>query len=304
MRQLSVVIVNWNTRELLSECIQSIHRTISVSFEILVVDNASIDGSPAAIRSGFPNVQLIECGDNLGFAVANNYGLRQASGVYVLLLNPDTELQPGAIDSMIEHLDENPSVGAVGPMLVGRYGELQFSASPAPDLLGELSRMFRIQSLRHEATYDMAGWGKRTARDVEVLQGACLMIRREALDEVGLLDEDYFMYTEEVDLCYRLRKAGWSIHWLPTARVIHYGGESTKQVPTESFLNLYRSKILYFRKHHGAAAAVAYKLVLFVASLARLIASPLALFEKREQRKRHLALASRYGRLLMEMPGL
>ena len=164
--------------------------------------------------------------------------------------------------------------------------------------------MFHLEALLPSAEYHMATWDLEEPRTVDVLQGACLMIRREALDEVGLLDEDYFMYSEEVDLCYRLRKAGWNIHWLPQAKVVHLGGQSSRQVPMESFLNLYRGKITYFRKHHGVATAIAYKLILAAASLSRLMVSPLALLQRREQRDRNLALADQYRRLLVEMPSL
>ncbi|MFV2044550.1 MAG: glycosyltransferase, partial [Anaerolineales bacterium] len=222
----------------------------------------------------------------------------------ILLLNPDTQVEPGAIGQMSRFLDDNQSAGAVGPMLLGLDGAMQQSASPAPSLLRELSRMFRIDGLLPSATYDTKRWDMDRPHEVDVLQGACFMLRRDSLEQVGLLDEDYFMYSEEVDLCYRLRKAGWSIHWLPQAKVMHHGGQSSKQVPVESFLNLYKGKITYFRKQHGMATAFAYKLILATASIARLMVSPLALLDQRERRDRHLALAGRYRRLLMELPSL
>lgn len=150
----------------------------------------------------------------------------------------------------------------------------------------------------------MGEWEDGLPRQVDVLQGACLLLRRQALDQVGLLDERFFMYSEEVDLCHRLRKAGWSISWLPQSVVLHHGGQSAKQVPLESFLHLYRGKLMYFRKHHGMPTALAYKLLLVAASLARLIVSPLALLEDRERRVQRFALARRYGRLLAEMASL
>jgi GT2 family glycosyltransferase len=137
-----------------------------------------------------------------------------------------------------------------------------------------------------------------------VIQGACLILRREVLDQVGLLDEDYFMYSEEVDLCHRILKAGWDIYWVPQAQVVHYEGESTKQVPVEMFLNLYKSKILYFRKHKGWLQAQVYKLILFAAAIARLLLSPFALLRFAPQRQRYLTLANYYRRLLKVLPGL
>ena len=303
--QLSIIVVNWNAREFLVRCIASIRADeLGRHLEVWVVDNNSSDGSTELMRSRFSDINLIQSSANLGFARANNTAIRCSSGEYILLLNPDTALEVGALERMLRFLEENPSAGAVGPILLGSDGAMQCSASAAPSLLRELSRMFHLDGVLPSAAYDMDSWDMDRPHEVDVLQGACLMIRRAALDEVGLLDEDYFMYSEEIDLCYRFRKAEWSIQWLPNAKVVHHGGQSSKQVPLESFLNLYKGKITYFRKHHGMAAAFAYKLILTAASVARLIASPLALLQQGEQRERHLALAGRYRRLLAEMPSL
>lgn len=301
---LSVVIVSWNTRDLLARCIRSLQASeLPPETDILIVDNASSDGTASSVHRMFPDLVLMRNDKNVGFAAANNIALSSATGRYILLLNPDTEVQPGAVQALCEFLDANVGSGAVAPQLVGADGAMQKSVSPAPSLMREISRLFHISHWSlPSASYDMKRWYMHRPREVDVVQGACMMIRREALYEVGLLDEDYFMYTEEVDLCHRLRKAGWTVHWLPTAKVRHHGSQSSKQVPTESFLNLYKSKIIYFRKHHGVAAAAAYKLILATASIARLIATPFAFFEPREQRERHMALADRYRRLLLEMP--
>ena len=303
--KLSVVIVNWNTRELLRRCVASVLANhYDGRLETWVVDNESRDGSAEMVRVYFPKINIIESSSNSGFARANNMAMHQTRGEYVLLLTPDTEMEPGVLEIMSRYLDDNPHVCAAGPMLLDPDGKMQHSASPAPEVLREVSRMFHLDGLLPSATYEMGGWDLDRPHEVDVLQGACMMIRREALDEVGLLDEDYFMYSEEIDLCYRLRKAGWSIRWLPEAKVVHHGGQSSKQVPEESFLHLYKGKVTYFRKHHGMAAALAFKLMLSAASVARLIVSPMALFQRREQRERHLSLAAQYRRLLAEMPSL
>ena len=303
--QLSIVIVSWNTRNYLEKCLRSIlNDSISSECEVWVVDNASTDNSAELVRNLFPEVRLIENSENLGFAGANNIAIPKAIGRNILFLNPDTDLGSGAIGSMERFLDAHPEAGAVGPLTLNPDDSLQTSAYPAPTLTREFWRLFHLDRLAEAGDYRMQSWDRRRPHEVDVLQGACLMLRREALDEVDLLDEDYFMYSEEVDLCYRLRKAGWSIHWLPQAKVVHHGGQSSKQVPIESFLNLYKGKITYFRKHHGTAAALAYKLLLVAASLVRLVVSPLALLQRREQRNRYLALAGRYRRLLTQMPGM
>ena len=301
---VSIIVVNWNTRELLGNCLRSIYADPYLQQnEIWVVDNASSDGSAHLVRAEFPQVRLIESPENLGFAAANNRAIRDISGDKVLLLNPDTEVEPGAIQALASFLEANPRAGAAGPMLNDSAGSVQVSVGDAPSLLGEFERLFHLESL-FASTNRFEQESLRGDREVAVLQGACLMLRRTALDEIGLLDEDYFMYSEEVDLCRRLTRAGWTIHWVPKAKVIHHGGQSSRQAPIESFPHLYRGKVTYFRKHHGVMAALAYKAVLAAASLARLLVAPLALLEQSESRARHLDLAKRYGRLLMQMPGM
>jgi GT2 family glycosyltransferase len=150
----------------------------------------------------------------------------------------------------------------------------------------------------------MAAWSFDQPREVDVLLGACLLLRRAALEQVGLLDENYFIYSEEVDLCYRLQKAGWHLYWVPRAQVVHYGGQSTQQVAAEMFMCLYQGKLLFIRKHYGALAGQIYKLILLVTALARLLVSPLAWLERSPQRQRHLTLANRYWVLIRALPGM
>jgi GT2 family glycosyltransferase len=256
------------------------------------------------VRSRFSKVRLVESTENRGFAWANNLAIRQSKGDKVLLLNPDTEILAGAIERLSDFLNRNPGAAAVGPMLLDSRGSVHTSPEPAPTLLGELARLFHLDILIPFARYPIDKWDINSDHKVEVLQGACLMLRREPLDQIGLLDEGYFMYSEEVDLCHRLLKAGWGIYWLPQAKVVHHGGQSSSQAPMESFIQLYKGKVTYFRKHHGVAAAFAYKLILAAASLARLLLTPLSVLERRTQRERHLGLAQRYGRLLTTLPTL
>jgi hypothetical protein len=150
----------------------------------------------------------------------------------------------------------------------------------------------------------MNRWSLEKYQDVDVLKGACLILRFEALSDVGLLDEDYFIYSEEVDLCYRVQKAGWRLFWVPQAQVIHFSGQSTQQVAQEMFLRLYQGKILYFRKHYGGFAVQIYKLILYAASLWRLLLTPLVFLEEPSQRQLHLTLSTNYWRLIGALPGL
>lgn len=301
--KLAIVIVNWNTQEYLRKCLVSLFLgRPECEFEIWLVDNASGDGSTAMVRQQFPQVHLIANGENVGFAQANNQAILQSTGRYVLLLNPDTDVRPGAIDALVEFMDRNPHAGAAGPRLLNPDGTFQTSCQPAPSLFREFWRLFHLDALHPYSIYSMQDWELDEARDVDVLEGACLILRREALSQVGLIDEDFFMYSEEVDLCHRLRTTGWMLYWIPHAQVMHYGGRSTAQVPFDMFLRLYQSKVLYFRKNHRFWSAQLYKLILVSAVLARLVASPLVWLERQPQRQRYMALASYYRRLLIAVP--
>jgi GT2 family glycosyltransferase len=302
---LSILIINWNTRDLLRQCLDSIYSKFDRErFEIIVVDNASTDGSPGMVRGQFPRVVLIENPANVGFARANNQAIQRSSGRYVLLLNSDTIVQPGALNSLLDFMEAHAEAGCVGARLLNPDGSLQYSCSPAPTLLREFLRLFHLPGVRPDGYYPMISWDLHQPHEVDVLLGACLLLRREALDHVGWLDESYFMYSEEVDLCYRLRNGGWRLFWVPQARIVHFGGQSTRQASTEMFLRLYEAKLIYFRKNHGKFKAQLYKLMIMLATLSRLLFTPLVWLEKPQRRKLHLAQAANYQRLLSRLPGM
>ena len=301
---LSIVIVNWNTCELLEQCLSSIFsHPPGGDFEVWVVDNASRDGSREMVQNQFPLVHLLANGSNSGFAHANNQALRKACGKYILLLNPDTVVMPGALDRLLRFMDENPGAGMAGPRLLNPDLTLQDSCYPRPTLFREFWRMFHLESIRHQGTYPMDRWSLEECREVDVIKGACLILRCDTLYQVGFLDEDYYIYSEEVDLCYRLQQARWRLYWVPQAQVIHYGGQSTQQVAPEMFLRLYQSKILYFRKHYGRVAVQIYKLILYLASFLRLVLTPLVFLEEPSRRRKHLTLSTHYWRLIGALPG-
>jgi GT2 family glycosyltransferase len=300
---LSIVIVSWNTRDLLESCLRSVYENpLAGEFEVWLVDNASVDGSISMVKEQYPQVRLIENQQNVGFAHGNNQAIRKSTGKYIMLLNPDTEIKAGAFDKLIRFLEENPNAGAVGARLISPNGGLQNSCHPDLTLSRELWRLFHLDKLHNYGTYDMQKWDLSNPRQVDVLQGAALVLRDEALKQVGLLDEDYFMYTEEVDLCFRLRQAGWTLHWIPEAKVLHYGGQSTKLVAEKMFLTLYESRLKFFRKHYGPPAARGYKLVLTAAALTRVSLIPISLLISPDTRDRNMQLASRYSRLLAALP--
>lgn len=255
MYDLSVIIVSWNVRELLRRCLSSVFDSEGPELEVIVVDNASQDGSAALVHQDFPQARLIQNRENLGFTKANNQALAESLGRYLLLLNPDTEVVGQALTTMVSYMDAHHGVGALGPKLLNPDGSVQSSRRRFPTLTTAflestiLQRWFpKSEALRR---YYLLDRPEDEEQEVDWVVGACLLIRRKALEETGPLDEDYFMYSEELDLCYRLKKKGWKVVYLPQAQVIHHEGKSSEQVIPARHIHFQRSKVLFFRKHFG-----------------------------------------------------
>jgi hypothetical protein len=302
--ELTVVIVNWNTRDLLTQCLDSVWEDLSTrgpaASETWVVDNASGDGSADIVREHYPWVHLIENGTNVGFARANNQAIKQAHGRYLLLLNSDTTVHPGTLTQLLTFMDTHPEAGACGARLLNADGTLQPSCQPMLTPEREFWRLTFLEQARPQATYPMHTWGIKTPRRVEVIKGACLMLRRTALDQVGLLDDGYFMYTEEVDLCYRLAQTGWTLWYVPAAVVTHFGEGSSRQVAETMYVQLYRSKVQFYRKFGGPRRARRFKVLVGLAYAPRaLIATVLGPMDAAWQPR-----ARTYRRLLAELPGM
>jgi hypothetical protein len=272
--------------------------------EVVVVDNHSADGTPEMIRREFPGVELIANSVNAGFAAANNQGIRRTRGRYVLLLNPDTEGRPGFLAGLVSFLNDHGDCAAVGPRVLGSQGEHQVSCYPLPTLGRELWRLFHLDSIRARGTYPVSLFDATTPQPVESILGACLLVRREALEAAGLLDERFFIYTEEIDLCRSLQDRGWTLYWVPEAVIVHYGGASTAQVALRMFVELYRSKVQYFRKHFGRRGALGYKAVLVAAALPRMGMAAVAMALRPAQRAKWRALLTNYSTLLVQLPAL
>jgi GT2 family glycosyltransferase len=267
MTDLSVVIVNWNTREFLSRCLRSVYdTTLDLDFEVIVVDNGSTDGSQEMVQQEFPGVGLIVNTENKGFAKANNQAIRRSRGGYVLLLNSDAFVRENAIEHAIAFMDGHPEAGMAGCKLLFEDGRLQPSCYAFPTLFTEfliavgLDRLFPRSRLFGK--YGMTYWDFDDIREVDVILGAFMLVRATAIDEVGLMDERYFMYSEEVDWCYRFREKGWKIYFYPHVEAVHLGGGSTRRVRAEMLIRLYGSRIEFFRKHHGRLSARLLKLVI------------------------------------------
>jgi N-acetylglucosaminyl-diphospho-decaprenol L-rhamnosyltransferase len=274
---LSIVIVNWNVRDLLRRCLDSIISNFQP--EIIVVDSASSDDSVAMVEEEFPQVQLIANSENVGFTVGNNQGIAVSRGRYVLLLNPDTVVVGDALTMMVEYMDDHPPVGALGPQLLNPDGSIQSSRRRFPTLATAFLESTILQQWfprnRVAKHYYIADRSDDEVQEVDWVTGACLLARREAIEEVGLLDEGFFMYSEELDWCRRIKAQGWKVIYLPAARVIHYGAQSSEQVKSFQHIQFQRSKIRYFRKHHGPWQAEVLRLFILATYLYQLIVEAL-----------------------------
>jgi hypothetical protein len=272
---LSIVIVSWNVKDFLQRCLASLAaeaaRSPFPSFQTIVVDNASSDSSQAMVRSGFPNVELIANEYNLGFTRSNNQGIAASRGRHLLLLNPDAEVQPGALASMVSYLDEHPEVGVLGPQLLNPDGSIQSSRRRFPTLATAFVESTVLQRYFPRARllwrYYCEDHSAQETQEVDWVVGACMMVRRQAVEEVGPLDESFFMYSEELDWCYRMKQAGWKVVYLPEAKVVHHYAKSSSQDLPRQHIYFADSKCRFFRKHRGALAAEALRLFLLATYL-------------------------------------
>ena len=245
--KLSVVIVNYNVRELLSECIKSVNTALTgIDGDIYVVDNNSSDGSVDYIRDHFPDVHVIANSDNQGFAHANNQAIRQTNSDYVLLLNPDTVVFEGTLRGCVDFMDAHPQCGGVGVRMLTREGTVapeSRRAIPTPWVAFLKMLGFTRKYYMSHLPWDKPG-------QIEVISGAFCMLRHMALDQIGLLDEDFFMYGEDIDLSYRLLKGGWE-NWFLPYDIIHYKGESTQKSSFRYVHVFYQAMLIFFRKHYA-----------------------------------------------------
>ena len=254
--KLSIIIVSWNVLENLEKCLRSIEENRpSYKYETIVVDNASTDGTVSVIKKEFPQVIVVVNNENRGFAAANNMAIEQSHGEYTLFLNPDTILHPKSLDILVRFMDNNKDVGACGPKLLNDDGTTQRSVRRFPDFCSALYRNTIFRTLRlfrkQYHRYRMLDFSYDRQIDVDIVMGAALMTRRSIIDEVGAMDESFFMYYEEADLCYRIKQAGWHITFIPTAVITHLGGQSSGQIPVRTRIRMLKSLLIFFRKHRG-----------------------------------------------------
>jgi len=253
---LSVIIVSWNVRELLRRALTSCQASWGdrPGLELIVVDNVSTDGTVEMLRKDFPTVTVVANEENRGFTGGNNDGLDRARGTYLLLLNPDTEVLDDALPRLVAYLEQHPDVGMVGPQLRNADGSVQSSRRRFPTLPVLFCESTWLQGLlprRVLARYYVADRSPETAHPVDWITGAAMLTRHAVVDEVGGMDEAFFMYSEELDWCRRIRAAGWGIHYVPEAQIIHHEGKSSEQVVPARHIYFQSSKVHYARKYQG-----------------------------------------------------
>ncbi len=282
---LSFIMVNWNTRELILEALGSIFHTVhDYEFEVVVVDNGSEDGSPEAIREVFPQAHSIFNEENLGFARATNQALAQAAGRYIFLLNSDAKLKEGAVQALVTFMDDNPDVGIAGGQLVNADGSRQNSIAPFPSLATELLNKRLLRTL-FPKRYPGKERDYSIPIDVDSLVGACIIVRRQAIEEVGGFDEGYFFFMEETDWCFRMRDKAWRVCFVPQAQILHLQGASAAMAKTEAKIEFYRSRYRFFAKWRGRLMATILKFGLMLRLLGEVAANSL-LFVNRRHRER------------------
>jgi GT2 family glycosyltransferase len=270
---LTISIVNTNNRDLLCECLRSVfENTRRTSLEVYVVDNVCTDGSAGMVRAEFPQAKLIVNERRLRFCANHNQALRRGQGRYLLILNEDTVVPPGAFDTLVEFMDATPGAGIAGATILNPNGTVQVSHKGFPTLFSSLMLATTLSRFLHEGLYPnnpVPENGRPIV--VDWMSGACLLIRRETMDEIGLLDEQFLIYAEETDWCYRAKKAGWEVYYLPAVEILHWGGQSTSQQRARRRFRINRSNLLFFRKHCGTLSTFGLRSILVITSLARLL---------------------------------
>lgn len=277
---VSIIIVNWNAREPLHNCLKSIctHER-EVDYEIIVVDNASTDGSVEMVKKAWPSVALVQNSKNLGFAQANNIGIHQSTGQYVCLINPDVVVLQGCIRNLIEFMDRNPRVGMTGPRILNPDLTLQPSCRHFPSIWNNLCQALALNHLLPKSRFFsgsfMNYWAHDTLQKVDTIGGMFWMVRRQAINEAGFLDEDFFLYGEDIDWCRRFHAAGWDIMFYPGAEAVHLGGASSSIAPIKFYIEMQKADLQYWRKHHGRVGKAGYMVVTLLNNALRAVARTL-----------------------------
>jgi GT2 family glycosyltransferase len=285
--KLSIIIVNYNVKFFLEQCLHSVYKAVSnISSEVFVVDNNSVDGSCAMVCEKFPQVNLIENKQNVGFSKANNQAIRLSKGKYILLLNPDTVVEEDTFEKVINFMDNHPDAGGLGVKMIDGKGRfLPESKRGLPTPAVAFYKIFGLSSLfphsKSFAKYHLGYLSNDKVHQIEVLAGAFMLMRKSVLDKTGLLDEDYFMYGEDIDLSYRIIKAGYKNYYFPHTTIIHYKGESTKKGSINYVKVFYNAMIIFARKHFSKSNARVFSFLINLAIYFRAILAILSRFVKK-----------------------
>ena len=275
MLEVSVIIVSWNAKQHLLNCLSSLSNQSGVVGEIIAVDNGSNDGSSEMVARQFSQVKLIKNGENLGFAKANNIGIKASRGRYLCLVNSDVIVLDDCIDSLVKFMDRNPSVGMAGPRILNQDRTLQVSCRSFPSIWNNLCQALGLNYLFPKSAFFsepfMKYWAHDKERKVDVITGCFWMVRRKAIDEAGLLDEDFFIYGEDIDWCRRFHKAGWDVVFYPEAQAIHIGRASSSNAPIKFYLEMQKADVQYWRKHHGRIGRAGYLAIILIRQTLRVV---------------------------------
>jgi N-acetylglucosaminyl-diphospho-decaprenol L-rhamnosyltransferase len=287
--RVTAVVVSYNTRDDLRRCLASLRAHAGLPCAVVVVDNASADGSGDMVQAEFPEARLIRNRENVGFSRANNQALPEATAAYALILNSDAELTRGALPALAAVLDARPRVAAVGPRTLSPDGTVQVSFGPALTPRAEWRQRRLVRGVKRRDPAALAEVAARASVEHEPdwLSGSCLLARKEALDSVGGFDEGFFLYEEDVDLCVRLRRAGWSIVFTPAAAVVHHLGQSVRADPARARLEYHRSHLRFYRKHNGPAPTAALRAFIGAGSALGWLASVGPGPDRRQRRRDH-----------------
>lgn len=269
MLEVSVVIVSWNARTHLFRCLKTLRSELAhLSAEVIVVDNASDDGSQNMVRESYPEVRLLVNDRNLGFSRANNIGIRETGGEYLVLVNSDVEVLGGCVESMLRYMRAHCDVGLLGPQILDSQGRVQRSCMGLPTIWNLTCRALALDSVFNKrktfSSYMMNYQDPNVKQSVDIINGCFWMIRRDAVQQVGLLDERFFIYAEDKDWCKRFGERGWKVVYYPEAKAIHYGGASSSNAPVRFYLEMQIANLKYWEKHYGKAKRSLYLAVIFL----------------------------------------
>ena len=292
---LSISLVNTNNKKLLQACLESLYaQDHGMTFETILVDNVSTDGSVEMVRELYPQVEVMVNQTRKGFAANHNQAIKVSRGEYILVFNEDTIVRPGALKSMVDYLAAHEKAGAVGCRLENPDGTLQKSCYKFPSPLQSVfeNTMLTAAFPNSPIVGDYRGWAHDTVREVDFVSGAAIMVRRKVIETTGLLDEGFFIYAEESDWCKRMRKDGWKVVFVPDGTIVHYGGQSSVEIKDRQFCEFTRNQVRFIRKHHGLGGEMVYRGAMLFGSAARIpLWGLLTLVPgKREKAKRTLHL--------------